>query len=82
MITHETETVTVNEAVEIGLYDAIKRGETKFKGRYEYTKDGGVEFKQSTFVFTDKVGNLRVCKFKDDTEILKFIDYIKTYEVK
>ena len=81
MITTDTEKMTAEEAVDIGLYDAIKRGETNFSGRYECGQNGVLEFKQQTLIFTDKTGNLCVKKFKDDTEILKFIDYIKTREV-
>ena len=81
MITNETEIFTSEEAVNRGLYEAIKRGETKFEGHYECGKSGILEFKQKNFVFTDIGGNLRVGKFKDDTELLKFVEYIKSYEV-
>ena len=81
MINFDTEKFTAEEAVEMGLYDAIKRGETTFSGRYECGKNGVLEFKQKTLVFTDKSGSLRIKKFKDDEEILKFIDYIKSKEV-
>lgn len=81
MITCDTEKFTAEEAIAVGLYDAIKRGETKFSGRYECGKDGVFEFKQNALVFTDKSGNLCVKKFQDDNEVLKFIDYIKSYGV-
>lgn len=80
MIDYDTETITAETAIEIGLYDAIRRGETKFGGRYECGRDGVFEFKQRTLVFTDKSGNLRVNKFKDIDEVLKFIEYVRTKE--
>ena len=66
MINCDTEKFTADEAIAVGLYDAIKRGETRFGGRYECGKGGILEIKQQTFVFNDNRGNLRVGKFKDD----------------
>lgn len=82
MITNETEFFTSEEAVKLELYDAIKRGETKFRGHYELSKDGDFEFNQKGFVFKDPHGNLRVGKFRDTDEVLKFMDYIREREVK
>ena len=82
MITNQTEFFTADEAVKLELYDAIKRGETKFAGHYELSKDGDFEFNQKCFVFKDKRGNLRVGKFTDVDEVLKFMEYIREREAK
>ena len=82
MITNETEVFTSNQAIQLELYEAIKRGETKFSGHYELNKDGNLDFKQQNFVFKDKRGNLRVGKFRDADEVLEFMDYIREREVK
>ena len=82
MITNETEFFTSEEAVKLDLYDAIKNGETKFAGQYELSKDGDFEFNQQSFVFKDKRGNLRVGKFTDVDEVLKFMEYIREREEK
>ena len=82
MITNETEFFTAEEAVKLELYDAIKSGETKFAGHYELSKDGDFEFNQQSFVFKDKRGNLRVGKFTDVDEVIKFMEYIREREVK
>lgn len=77
MIDNAIEYLTAKQAIEDGLYDAIKRGETVFSGRYECGKDGKIVFKQNNFVFTDKVGNIRVGRFKDDDAITEFINFIR-----
>ena len=82
MITNETEFFTAEEAVKLELYDAIKRGETKFAGHYELSKDGDFDFNQKGFVFKDLRGNLRVGKFTDVDEVLKFMEYIREREAK
>ena len=82
MITNETEFFTADEARELELYEAIKRGETKFSGRYEVSKNNTLDFKQQNFVFTDNRGNLRVGKFRDIDEVLKFMDYVRVREAK
>ena len=82
MITNETEFFTAEEAVKLELYDAIKHGETKFAGHYELSKDGDFDFNQNGFVFKDPRGNLRVGKFRDVEEVLKFMNYIREREVK
>ena len=81
MITNEIEKFTVAQAIDAELYDAIKRGETKFSGHYECGK-GDLIFKQQTFSFTDKKGNMRVGKFADIEEVLAFMDYIRERELK
>ena len=82
MITDEVELFTADKAVELELYDAIKRGETEFGGRYKCTKNRRLEFRQQAFIFTDKHGNLRIGKFIDDDELISFVDYIKMREEK
>ena len=72
MISIEAEGFTAKEAIEAGLIEAIKRGETKIEGSYKITEDGYLVFKQRNFTFTDKSGNLRVGKFFDDYELLFF----------
>lgn len=82
MIPNETEFFTANQVIEIGLYDAVKRGETLFTGRYELNKNGIFDFKQQNFVFKDKYNNYRVGKFNDVDEVLEFMNYIREREVK
>ena len=72
MIDTETELFTAVEAVEVGLPEAIYRGETKIEGSYELGKDLELRYKQRNFVFTDKFGGLRTGKFKDSEELLNF----------
>lgn len=77
MIDTEVEKFTAENAVEAGLVDAVKSGAAKVTGAYEMTKDGFIEFKQKTFTFTDKRGNLRFGKFDGDEEIVKFWEMFK-----
>lgn len=65
MIDLQVELFTAQAAVEAGLIDAIKRGETKITGSYEFTRDGFLNFEQRNFVFKDKFGNLRCGKFTE-----------------
>ena len=82
MITNELEYFTAQEAIKAGLYDAIKRGESKFSGHYELSKDGNFDIKQQNFVFKDTNNNLRIGKFRDVDEVLDFMSYIREREVK
>ena len=82
VISNKTEFFTAKEAVKLELYDAIKRGETKFEGHYELSREGDFGFNQKNFVFKDKRGNLRVGKFTDVDEVLKFMEYIREREEK
>ena len=78
MITLELEYFTVEDAIDAGLVDAIRRGETKLGGRYECDTDGRVVFKQQKFAFNDKRGNLRVGRFVDDDAVADFIELSRT----
>ena len=82
MIPDEAELFTADEVIELELYDAIKRGETEFVGRYKCTKNKPFEFKQQTFIFTDKHGNLRIGKFIDNDELIAFMNYVMEREDK
>ena len=82
MITNEVEQFTAQTAIKAELYDAIKRGETKFAGYYELSKNGDFSFKQQNFIFTDVNGNLRVGRFETADEVLNFMSYIKEREDK
>lgn len=81
MIPNEVETFTAKQAIDAELYDAIKRGETKFSGHYECGK-GDLMFRQQVFTFTDSHKNFRSGKFIDVDEVLKFMDYIREREMK
>lgn len=59
-------------AINAGLMDALKRGETKIGGKYEMTSDGELKFNQNNFVFTDKFGVLRVGRFTNKDELIQF----------
>ena len=82
MIPNESEFFTAEEAIKLELYEAIKRGETLFTGRYELNRNGTFDFKQQNFVFKDKYNNYRVGKFSDVDEVLEFMNYIREREVK
>lgn len=82
MIPNESEIFTAEQAIKSELYEAIKRGETTFAGRYELNKNGTFDFKQQNFVFNDNHKNLRVGKFSDVDEVLEFMNYIREREVK
>lgn len=77
MITNELEYFTAKQAVDEGLYEAIKRGETVVAGYYEYGKDGELDFKQQNFVFKDKSGTLRIGKFHNADNVLEFLELMK-----
>ena len=66
-----SENFSAKDAVNAGLIDAIKNGETRLECHVEINK-GELIFDQSIFTFTDKDGNLRSGKFKDDFELVKF----------
>ena len=82
MIPNESEFFTAKQVIELELYDAVKRGETLFTGRYELNKNGTFDFKQQNFVFKDKYNNTRVGKLNDVDEVLEFMNYIREREVK
>ena len=66
-----SENFSAMDAVNAGLIDAIKNGETRLECHVEINK-GELIFDQRTFSFTDKNGNLRNGKFKDDFELVNF----------
>ena len=72
MIQTQAEIFTAIDAVNAGLIDAIKNGETRLECHVEINK-GELIFDQRTFTFTDKNGNLRNGKFKDDSELIAFV---------
>ena len=82
MITNEIESFTSRDAIEAELYDAIKRGETKFSGHYELRRDGNFDCKQQSFIFKDKTGILRVGNFQDVDEVIDFMIYVREREMK
>ena len=60
----QVEIFTAESAIEAGLIEAVRSGETKISGSYEMNRDGVIEFKQNKFTFIDKNGKLRCGKFK------------------
>ena len=72
MIDVEIENFTAEEAIQAGLIDAVKRGDTIIEGYYELKKDGVLEFRQRNFTFTDKSGGLRVGRFADTYQLMSF----------
>ena len=72
MIQTQAEIFTAIDAVNAGLIAAIKNGETRLECHVEINK-GELIFDQRTFTFTDKNGNLRNGKFKDDSELIAFV---------
>lgn len=77
MITNELEYFTAKQAVDEGLCEAIKHGETVVAGYYEYGKGGELDFKQQNFVFKDKNGTLRIGKFYNADNVLEFLELVK-----
>ena len=77
MVSNELEYFTAQEALDAGLFEALKRGETKICGHYEYDKSGSIEFKQQNFVFKDKNNDLRIGKFKNADDVLEFMVLVK-----
>ena len=71
MIQTQSEMFSAMDAVNAGLIDAIKNGETRLECHVEINR-GELIFDQRTFTFTDKDGNLRSGKFKDDSELVAF----------
>lgn len=72
MIDKEVENFSADEAVEAGLIDALKNGDTKIEGFYSIGKECKVDFHQKKFFFTDKNNEVRLAKFADNVELLKF----------
>lgn len=59
------EIFTAQKAVDAGLIESIKNGETKISGSYELTPEGFLNFEQNAFTFRDKFGKLRRGKFAE-----------------
>lgn len=80
MIDTPVEKITAAEALAAGLDRAIKRGETSINGTYKIDAEyiSTSTFKQSNFTFKDAVGNLRVGKFANDKELIKFLEFLKS----
>ncbi len=76
MIDIETEKFTAEDAIDSGLIDAVRRGETVIEGSYIVGKDGIIEFRQRNFTFRDKSGNLRTGKFADTGEMSAFCKFV------
>ena len=71
MIQLENEKFTARQAVDAGLIEANKRREARLECHAEIT-GGNLIIDQRNFTFTDKNGNLRSGKFKDDSELVAF----------
>ena len=71
MINTQIEKFTARQAVDAGLIDAIKRGETRLECHAEIT-GGNLIIDQRNFTFTDKNNILRTGNFKDDSELVAF----------
>lgn len=72
MIDIDVEEFTAESAVDAGLIAAVQRGDCVINGSYKLCKDGFLKFTQNNFVFNDKVGGLRVGKFKTAHELMIF----------
>ena len=72
MIDNEIENFTATGAIEAGLINAVKRGETMIRGSYVLKDDGFIQLEPRNFCFTDKQGGLRVGKFADTAELISF----------
>ena len=56
------------------MVEAVKRGETKISGSYELMANGEVKIEQKNFMFKNKNGELRVGRFKNGNEVLRFFE--------
>ena len=72
MLNIEVEELTAQEAADLGLIDAIKRGELEVEGSYKLTTSGDIVFNQKKFIFKDKTGNNHCGKFATDLDIVDF----------
>lgn len=72
MLNIEVEELTAKEAEDLGLIDAIKRGELEVEGSYKLTSNGDIIFNQRNFIFKDKIGNNHCAKFATDLDIVDF----------
>ena len=72
MIDKKLERLSAEEAVKAGLIDALQKGEVKIEGIYSIGKDCKIDFKQKNFFFRDKTNEVRLVKFADNVEVLKF----------
>lgn len=79
MIDTSVENFTALEAVETGLIDAIKRGETKVAGSFSIDKNG-LKVNKQKFCFRDKFGSLVVGKFVSDDELWNFWEIYRDAE--
>lgn len=73
MIDTQAENFTAKEAIETGLIEAIKNGETKVAGSFTLDKNG-LKVNQQKFCFKDKYGYLVVGKFVNDNELWNFFE--------
>ena len=64
--------ITAEKAVELGLIDAIKNGETLITGIYTIDKDLKIDFTQRNFFFTTNDDGVILAKFADNEELIKF----------
>ena len=81
MIDIESERFTAADAVDAGLIDAVKRGETVIEGSYAVGKDGVIELRQRNFTFTDKTGRLRTGRFVNTSEMLDFCKIVNHVDI-
>ena len=72
MLDFKVEKFSATGAIDAGLIDAIRRGETVVEGYYDVSSDGFLEFRQRNFIFTDKFNNLRFGKFSDNYQLMEF----------
>ena len=75
MIDAKIEEFTAEEASAAGLGIALIQGSTQLEGTFQFNHNNKrFEMKQKNIVFKDNIGNLRVCKFKNEVELLKFFN--------
>lgn len=72
MINTKLEEFTSVDAINAGLIEAVKDGSAKISGTYEMQPNGVVDFNQNNFVFNDKLGALRVGRFKSSRDVIHF----------
>ena len=73
--------LTADEAVNLGLIDAIKNGEAKIAGVYTIDKNCKVDFTQRNFFFTTKNDEVILAKFANNYEVFHFWELLGSESV-
>ena len=73
MIDTEIKLFTADEALKLGLQNAVKSNATKITASYS-SNPLGFTFVPHNFVFVDNTGGLQAGRFLNESEFLKFVE--------